>query len=82
LLRDVLSESQWLRLPSKATFSAAAGERIVIETPGGGGYSDPAARDPQLIEEDLRGGLLSAGYLAGRVQNTKPNGGRKNDAPI
>ena len=30
------------------------GDRVRVRTPGGGGYGDPAARDPDLIAEDVR----------------------------
>lgn len=35
-----------------------AGDVIRIETPGGGGYGDPAERDPAAIERDRRRGYL------------------------
>jgi 5-oxoprolinase (ATP-hydrolysing) len=39
-------------LPGTAEFALAAGDRIVIETPGGGGWGTP---DPAAQEGDLRG---------------------------
>lgn len=30
------------------------GDRVRVRTPGGGGYGDPAKRDPQAIAEDVR----------------------------
>ncbi len=36
-----------------------AGERLVIHTPGGGGHGDPAARDPDLLAEDLERELVT-----------------------
>jgi N-methylhydantoinase B len=36
------------------------GERIRIESPGGGGWGNPAERDPALVREDLRLGYISA----------------------
>jgi N-methylhydantoinase B len=30
------------------------GDRVLVRTPGGGGYGDPARRDPKLIAEDIR----------------------------
>lgn len=48
-----------LSLPSKVSLNLRAGERIVIETPGGGGYGAPRERDPRARERDLREGLLS-----------------------
>jgi len=35
-----------------------AGQRMVLETAGGGGRGDPAARDPEALEKDRRNGLL------------------------
>jgi N-methylhydantoinase B len=32
------------------------GDRVRVRTPGGGGYGDPAKRDPQAIAEDVRVG--------------------------
>ena len=37
----------------------APGERIVLETPGGGGLGAPSERDPALIERDMREGLIT-----------------------
>ncbi len=36
------------------------GDRVRVRTPGGGGYGDPALRDPELIAEDVRLGRYSA----------------------
>lgn len=36
----------------------ACGERIRLETPGGGGWGNPALRDGKLIERDLRLGYV------------------------
>jgi N-methylhydantoinase B len=35
-----------------------AGERMVLETAGGGGRGDPARRDPAAVAADRRNGLL------------------------
>jgi N-methylhydantoinase B len=35
-----------------------AGDRLVLELPGGGGMGDPAERDPALVERDTRDGML------------------------
>lgn len=35
------------------------GERLVIEMPGGGGYGDPATRDPERVALDVAEGLVS-----------------------
>jgi N-methylhydantoinase B len=33
------------------------GDTLVIQTPGGGGYGDPADRPPELVERDRLDGL-------------------------
>jgi N-methylhydantoinase B len=37
------------------------GQRLVIETPGGGGYGDPSLRDPAAAERDALDGLVTPG---------------------
>jgi N-methylhydantoinase B len=37
-----------------------AGDRVEVMTPGGGGYGDPAARDPALVARDVRRGYFTA----------------------
>ncbi len=48
-------------------------EAIIIETPGAGGYGDPAGRDPASVAEDRRSGKFSDEYLA-KAYGTKPDG--------
>ena len=36
-----------------------AGERLVSISTGGGGYGDPAAREPQRVADDVREGLVT-----------------------
>lgn len=55
------------------TVSLAAGDRLRIELPGGGGYGDPLARDPDRVLEDVLDGYVSAEAAAsdyGVVVNT------------
>ncbi len=40
------------------------GDRVRVRTPGGGGYGDPALRDPKLVAEDVRLGRYAAGQAA------------------
>ncbi len=35
------------------------GQRVRIESPGGGGYGPPAERAPEAIERDIRLGLVT-----------------------
>jgi N-methylhydantoinase B len=37
-----------------------AGDRVVLETPGGGGIGDPKTRDREAVEHDLKNGLITA----------------------
>jgi N-methylhydantoinase B len=36
------------------------GDRILVSTPGGGGYGDPLERDPELVLRDVRRGYIDA----------------------
>jgi N-methylhydantoinase B len=41
-----------------------AGDRVEVMTPGGGGYGDPGARDPDLVARDIRRGYYTADEAA------------------
>jgi N-methylhydantoinase B len=47
-------------VPSKLVTTLRAGDRVVFETAGGGGYGDPVARDPQQVRADIADGKISA----------------------
>lgn len=47
-------------IPSKQVFKMSPGDRLTLETAGGGGYGDPAARAPGKLSEDRRDGKVSA----------------------
>jgi N-methylhydantoinase B len=51
----------------KETVRLLAGDVVVIDTCGGGGYGDPAARSPELHARDRLEGFVSA-ETAGRVR--------------
>lgn len=46
-------------LPGKGQHRIPAGQRVTVQTPGGGGIGDPARRDPAALRADLEGGLVS-----------------------
>ncbi|GAB5468191.1 MAG: hydantoinase B/oxoprolinase family protein [Rhodospirillales bacterium] len=46
-------------LPGKGEVRIEPGERLIFETPGGGGFGDPEARDPAALARDLAEGLVS-----------------------
>ena len=47
------------RLPSKCTIPLKQGDRLIIRTPGGGGYGSPLERPPDLVLKDVVNGLVS-----------------------
>ena len=67
-----------LVLATKAVHTIPAGDRIVLELPGGGGVGDPARRAPARIEADLAAGLVSPDDAArdyGAQRNESARGG-------
>ena len=54
-----LSLKSGKEFPEKGLHIIPPGDRIIIEMPGGGGYGDPKARDPKLVERDVEYGLIS-----------------------
>lgn len=48
-------------VPAKLTdLEIGEGTRLLVETPGGGGYGNPAERDPELTDQDTRFGKTRA----------------------
>ena len=43
----------------KADRSLSAGDVVLVDSGGGGGYGDPHSRDPEAVETDLRRGYIS-----------------------
>jgi N-methylhydantoinase B len=50
--------SDGTRLRGKGFQTIPTGTRLLIETPGGGGWGDPAERDPAARAEDTRKGYV------------------------
>ena len=48
-------------LPAKTTLQVNAGETLVLQTAGGGGYGEPALRDAAAISRDAADGIATAG---------------------
>jgi N-methylhydantoinase B len=47
--------------PGKVTgYAITAGDVVVMESAGGGGFGDPLARDPERVRRDVRAGYVSA----------------------
>ena len=55
----LLSLKSGKRLNGKGRQTVPAGDSLVMEMPGGGGYGNPADRDPQAVARDVRNGLIS-----------------------
>ncbi|MBL8789792.1 MAG: hydantoinase B/oxoprolinase family protein [Rhizobiales bacterium] len=45
-------------LPDKGLHIVPTGDALVVELPGGGGFGDPARRDPARVADDRRAGLV------------------------
>lgn len=46
-------------LKGKGRQGVPAGDRLILEMPGGGGLGDARARDPEAVARDVRAGLVS-----------------------
>jgi N-methylhydantoinase B/oxoprolinase/acetone carboxylase alpha subunit len=49
-------------IPSKQVATLHKGDRVIVQTPGGGGYGDPAGRDPRAVAADVADGKISAAH--------------------
>ena len=58
---SLISNGKTRAIPSKGTMLVVQGEKLRIETCGGGGYGPPCERDTQLVLRDVREGKVSAG---------------------
>ncbi len=47
-------------IPDKGIHVVAAGDSLIVELPGGGGFGDPLKRQRRLVETDLAAGLISS----------------------
>lgn len=46
-------------LQAKSTFESHPGEKVIIQTAGGGGWGNAKARDPENVRADVLQGLIS-----------------------
>ncbi|MEL7098425.1 MAG: hydantoinase B/oxoprolinase family protein [Pseudomonadota bacterium] len=58
-------------IPGKCELRVEPGERLLFDTPGGGGFGDPARRDRAQLAQDVAAGLVSA-EAAARLYGGKP----------
>ncbi len=45
-------------VPSKQVLTLKRGDRVIVETAGGGGYGDPRRRDPEAVKADIANGKV------------------------
>lgn len=50
---------QKIKLPSKTTVKIMEGDKLIIRTPGGGGYGNPHERLPSDVLRDLQNGFIT-----------------------
>lgn len=63
--RNLLETAEGRReLPSKTAQWLKRGDLVVHEQPGGGGFGDPLAREPERVAADVWNGKITAGYAA------------------
>jgi N-methylhydantoinase B len=56
----IKQHGEWRVLPAKVTLEIGRDTVVRHEQAGGGGWGDPARRDPQVIAADLRNGKITA----------------------
>ena len=59
-------------IPSKAATTLHKGDRLVVETAGGGGYGDPLERSGAQVREDVRNGKVSEDAARAEYGQAKP----------
>ncbi|GAA0647793.1 hydantoinase B/oxoprolinase family protein [Salarchaeum japonicum] len=59
---DDTDDADGERLPQKSVHDLPPGTVVSVRTPGAGGYGDPADRDADSVERDLRLGKISDEY--------------------
>lgn len=57
------------KIIDKGIYKIPAGERLILQTPGGGGFGNPADRDREAVARDLSHGLTSDEAAATQYQN-------------
>lgn len=60
--RGVLKLSNGDLFEPKGEQVIPAGERLIVETPGGAGYGNPVERDPKFIKQDIDFDLISRNH--------------------
>jgi N-methylhydantoinase B len=56
---QVERDGTFLTLPSKGNVPLQRGDRLIIETSGGGGFGDPLERERGAVQRDLDDGVIT-----------------------
>lgn len=60
----VVRDGEAIALSPTAAFDLEAGDLVLLQTGGGGGYGEPGGRDPRDIERDLLDGRITPEHAA------------------
>jgi N-methylhydantoinase B len=69
-----------LHLSKDQDVRVGPGDEIAVATPGGGGYGDPARRDPAAVARDVARGYYTAAQAARLFAPTAAGAGRDSPA--
>lgn len=53
--------SDGTQITDKGMYTVPSGEPVIVQTPGGGGFGNPAQRDSKAARQDLSDGSISKG---------------------
>lgn len=57
---DDPGQSNRTRVTDKGQYTIGTGERLILQTPGGGGYGDPKKRSTEAVARDVERGFVSS----------------------
>ena len=57
--RNLRAGGEIEEIPSKIVTTLEKGDRVIIESAGGGGWGPSSERDPTLLEADIRNGKVN-----------------------
>ena len=60
----IKADGSQTELPTKVFTELNKGDRLLVQTPGGGGWGVPAEREPALVQRDLSDELITAEHAA------------------
>ena len=66
-----LGTDREIETKASARYELKAGDRFLIQSPGGGGYGDPSRRDPAAVARDVAEGYVT---VEGARKGNQANG--------